>query len=125
MDPQPPPSDPMLLYKYTSEAGLKRFLSNLTLKFSPAGAFNDPFEIHPIVGTREERKATRSKAKGFSDEAFYDYDFVFGLRNFLKLGIGINIGILCLSEVVEKYRRCAAVPIWMVGQESVARRLGS
>jgi len=30
-----------------------------------------------------------------------------------------------LSEVVEKYRRCTAVPIWMVGLGSVARRLGS
>jgi hypothetical protein len=36
-----------------------------------------------------------------------------------------RFGVLCVSEVVEKYRRCAAVPIWMVGQESVARRLGS
>jgi len=36
-----------------------------------------------------------------------------------------QFGVVCLSEVVEKYRRCAAVPIWMVGQESVARRLGS
>ena len=36
-----------------------------------------------------------------------------------------QFGILCLSEVVEKYRRCTAVPIWMVGQGSVARRLGS
>ena len=36
-----------------------------------------------------------------------------------------QFGILCLSEVVQKYRRCTAVPIWMVGQGSVARRLGS
>ena len=49
----------------------------------------------------------------------YDYHGDAGQRN------SGQFGILCLSEVVEKYRRCTAVPIWMVGQGSMARRLGS
>src|SRR6516164_8928813 len=36
-----------------------------------------------------------------------------------------QFSVLCFNEVVEKYRRCTAVPIWIVGQGSLARWLGS
>ncbi|EKD32216.1 MAG: hypothetical protein ACD_77C00146G0003 [uncultured bacterium] len=35
-----------ILYKYTDIVGAKKFLRNLTLKFSKPKEFNDPFEFH-------------------------------------------------------------------------------
>ena len=88
----------MLLYKYMSEAGLMRFLKTLTLRFSPALAFNDPFEIRPTIGTEEEHKRESKRRSKVERDGFFDYDFGWSLRHFLNTGIGVNVGILCLSE---------------------------
>lgn len=86
----------VILYKYYSEAGLNRFMTDLHLRFTPPLAFNDPFEVRPTLGTDEERRL--QKLSGFEADAFFDFDFGRSLRSFLNFGIGLNMGILCLSE---------------------------
>ena len=79
----------MILYKYVSEDGLKRFLKTLMLRFTPPSAFNDPFEVRPAIGAPEE-------VDDFTETN--DLDFPLTLRYNLKAGIGWNVGILCLTE---------------------------
>jgi hypothetical protein len=82
-----------------SEDALKRFLSTWRLRFTPPSAFNDPFELRPAFGTREEwEKARRTNPAQIVAEIDLDHDYDFGPRFFLNLAIGINIGILCLTE---------------------------
>ena len=89
-----------VLYKYMSEAGLMRFLGNRRVRFSPALAFNDPFEIRPAIGTVEELAAEAHRWNGNESavSTFFDLDFPLGLRTHLNQMIGTTIGILCLTE---------------------------
>ncbi len=75
---------------------MKRFLQTLHLRFSPPLVFNDPFEIRPVIGSVVERK--QNKLRGMRAEGLYDLDFPMSLRSYLNLGIGINVGVLCLTE---------------------------
>jgi hypothetical protein len=87
----------MMLYKYTSEAGLKRFLASPRLRFSPPLAFNDPFEIRPVI-TDEDHADTRPPRQRRKQDELVDFERIpFSPRHHLNSGIGTNIGILCLS----------------------------
>src|ERR1700712_659180 len=90
----------MILYKYMSEAGLMRFLRNRSVRFSPALAFNDPFEIRPAIGTLEELAAEAHLWNGNESavSTFLALDFPLGVRKHLNQMIGTTIGILCLTE---------------------------
>jgi hypothetical protein len=73
MDPDPDmdePSTPTILYKYMTAEGLKRFAKSLTLRFSLPGAFNDPFELRPVLtnyrhsGGQKRREIYNRLARG-------------------------------------------------------------
>jgi hypothetical protein len=90
----------MILYKYTTEAGLTRFLETRRLRFSPPTAFNDPFESRPAIATDDELARELEGWKGHEalGIAAFDFDFPFGLRRHLADLIGTRVGILCLTE---------------------------
>ncbi len=52
--PNPDSGVPEVLYKYSSEKGIDRFLKARQLHFSEPAAFNDPFDTALDLGTRED-----------------------------------------------------------------------
>jgi hypothetical protein len=76
----------MHLYKYMSDTGIRRFINTLKLRFTPPGAFNDPFEFRPkLVGKRLSRQERADYNRG-------------PWIQFFEHTLDRRIGILSLSE---------------------------